>query len=333
MSNDINNSENDQEANLIVDQPHNSKRPSSINLNNIEENKRHSPFIFQNIPTFADAQQLNSAEIVSLTVPYLQHPKKSLSSTIPYNPNYPIQNINLSARNSFNPQQQLILNSLDSGKDMDKLPNPLFSSNSLNLNPPLLTGSSNFSPMDIHNPLMRNPFMIPTYNAVYDNFSGKQFASFSPLNSTTKPSSTRDDEKEFEEFKRTQSEKNNKALKKTTKKVEKKKKRSIVPIREKAQFEKVFRQQVLSSRNYWKLITTCFITTLLNRQFLKPWISTTLMLKMPIISFHHYHQQNTMRAKTQLIPTTCLHTRPLRLCTARLHQELQATTKIMIMPH
>lgn len=238
MSNDINNSENDQEANLIVDQPHNSKKPTSINLNNIEENKRHSPFIFQNIPTFADAQQLNSAEIVSLTLPYLQHSKKSLSSSIPYNPNYPIQNINLSARNSFNPQQQLILNSLDSGKDMDKLPNPLFSSNSLNLNPPLLTGSSNFSPMDIHNPLMRNSFMIPTYNAVYDNFSGKQFASFSPLNSTTKPSSTRDDEKEFEEFKRTQSEKNNKALKKTTKKVEKKKKTKHSPNKRKSSIRK-----------------------------------------------------------------------------------------------
>ncbi|CAI8492889.1 unnamed protein product [Hanseniaspora opuntiae] len=207
-------------------------------LNNIEENKRHSPFIFQNIPTFADAQQLNSAEIVSLTLPYLQHPKKSLSSSIPYNPNYPIQNINLSARNSFNPQQQLILNSLDSGKDMDKLPNPLFSSNSLNLNPPLLTGSSNFSPMDIHNPLMRNSFMIPTYNAVYDNFSGKQFASFSPLNSTIKPSSTRDDEKEFEEFKRTQSEKNNKALKKTTKKVEKKKKTKHSPNKRKSSIRK-----------------------------------------------------------------------------------------------
>lgn len=223
--------ENNQDVNLIVDQPHNSKKALSINLSNSEENKKHSPLIFPNIPTFADSQQLNSAEIVSLSLPYLKNsnsfsksiPKRTLSSSMPHNQPYPMQNINIGPRNSFNPQQ-LIFSSLDSAKEADKLPNPLFSSNSVNHNPSLLTGSSNFSPIDIHNPLMRNSFMIPTYNAVFDGFSGKQSTSFSPLNLTAKPSFTRYDERELEEFKNIQSEKTNKDLKKTTKKVEKRKK-------------------------------------------------------------------------------------------------------------
>ncbi|KAL6930711.1 hypothetical protein ACO0R3_003832 [Hanseniaspora guilliermondii] len=243
MSDDINNnSEKDQSIHLIVDQPLNSKRPSNINLNNIDENKRdsfvrHFPLVFQNMPTSSDTHHLNSAEFMSPAFPYLQHsnsfskniPKKSFSSSVPHNQNYPMQNMNLSGRHSFNTQQQLMLNFLDLNKDNEKFMNPLFSSNSLNHNPSLLTGSSNFSPIDIHNPLVRNSLMIPTYNTVLDNFNNvTQAPSFSPLNFTTNPS-FEDDEREFEEFKKSQNEKNNKTLKKTNKKVEKNKKSKQSP--------------------------------------------------------------------------------------------------------
>ena len=247
MSKDINKNnslESELKINSVPTQPHNLRQ----NLDNNQDHshgfherkdsagKHASPFSLPRFSSHSETSGINN-EFMFPQQAHFQLPHYNnfagmrmqsipQSTVAPYKYSFTIPTANMSAKNNTNAQQQYMLSGSMNMLDNERIQNPLFSSIGTINNAPFLTGSSNFSPLDMNNPLIKNPMLVPNTGSFSDNYlmSGKPSFSFSPTMISIKNSLSKEEEIEFEQFKKHQNKKNDVNLKKTTKKVEKKKK-------------------------------------------------------------------------------------------------------------